>query len=461
MEWRKLIFTLILIVSIVGSFWYLYDFASKPVFHDYVSDEVWYVPASRNILHRLGVDLTYINETTGSRGVNVIFSNKSVRIKYQYEVEKIAIRYNATREKEYFKFPGVYFELPTEGFEAFLRELSMALPEGTYRIVPGFWYPDKENIQNYLNTEHPFLGKDLIMIGMLLEDRPVNWRLPGIIAFLLTALLVTAATYRIGGSYLAALIALVFTLTDPTLEAMSVVAMLDIYVALGVSLFVFLLVLERNRLAAFALGLAGASKLSGGFGWPVLFVRALKRSENLVDFLMTAFLLPALGFLLPNVPAMIVVGPVDWFRAILGSFRWHLSDKGGHPAASPVWEWFINGKAFALHYDPNVFAGTDPYLLMAMVILVFAMPWLHRRREKILEPFGVFWFTVLFFILQYALGGTTQFSFYATALVPPAAVVMGVSLNELLRWEAFRDSLRVYREWIAGILSRIKTGPGR
>ncbi len=461
MDWRKVTFALILLITTAGSFWYVYDFASQPVFHDYVSDEVWYVPASRNILHRLGVTLTYVNESSGSMGVNVIFSNQSVRIKYQYDVEKIAIRHNATYEKEYLKFPGVYFEIPPEQFDAFLDELSATVPGEAYYVVPGFWYPDKENIQNYLNTEHPFLGKDFIMLGMLLEDKPVNWRIPGIIAFVLTALLVALVTYRIGKSYLAAIIALVFTVADPTLQAMSTVAMLDIYVALGVALFVFLLAYEKDRGAAFAVGLAGAAKLSGGFGWPVLLLRAFKREKSVVGFLLTILVLPALGFLIPNVPAMVAVGPEKWFDDLLGSFKWHLSNKGGHPAASPVWEWFVNRKAFALHYDPNVFAQTDPFLLLAMVLFILALPWLYRRRGGLLAPFGVFWSTTLLFLLQYLLGGTTQFSFYATALVPPAAVVMGVALRELLRWEAFTDSLWLYLEWLFEIRDRIRLRLGR
>ena len=454
MDWRKLVFTLILIASMIGSFWYLYDFASKPVFHDYVSDEVWYVPASRNILHRLGVDLTYINGTTGSRGVNVIFANESTQAKYAYTVGEIALEHNATYELTYYNFPGLYFEIPSENFQPFLKSLAETLPNGSYYVVPGFWYPDKDNIQNYLNTEHPFLGKDFIMLGMLFGDRPINWRVPGIIAFALIQLLVALAAYKISGSYLAALIALVFTVADPTLEAMSFIAMLDIYVALFVSLFIFLLAYDRDRWGAFAVGLAGATKLSGGFGWPVLLIRAFKREKSLLRFLAVAFLLPALGFLIPNIPGMAAVGPVEWLNQFLGSFRWHLSDKGGSQNAAPVWWWFVDKNPFPLHFNPNVFAQTDPVLLLSMVLFILALPWLYRRKGKILEPFGVFWFTVLFFLLQYALGGTTQYSFYTTALVPPAAVVMGVSLNELLRWEAFTTSLRTYFEW----LIRLKDG---
>jgi predicted membrane-bound dolichyl-phosphate-mannose-protein mannosyltransferase len=104
----------------------------------------------------------------------------------------------------------------------------------------------------------------------------------------------------------------------------------------------------------------------------------------------------------------------------------------------------VNYKPFPFHFNPNVFASTDPVLLLGMVVFIFAMPWLYRRKRGILAPFMVFWSTISLFALQYVLGGKTQFSFYATVLVPPAAIVMGVTLNELLKWEAFRDSLRFY-----------------
>ena len=457
MEWKKTLFVLILLASMIGSFWYLYSFASRPVFHNYVSDEVWYVPASRNVLHRLGVELTYINETTGSRGVNIIFANESDDARYGYTVGEIALQYNATRELTYYSFPGLYFEIPPKNFQPFLNALKDTLPKGSYYVVPGFWYPDKENIQNYLNTEHPFLGKDFIMTAMLFGDRPINWRIPSIIAFVLLQPLVALAAYRISRSYLAALIALVFTVADPTLEAMSFVAMLDIYVALFVSLFVFLLAYDRDRWAAFAVGLASATKLSGGFGWPVLFIKVLRKEKSLPRFLAVAFLLPITGFLIPNIPAMVAIGPLEWLNQFLGSFRWHLSNKGGSPESSPVWWWFIDKNPFPLHFDPNVFASTDPVLLLSMVVFILALPWLYRRKRGILEPFGVFWFTVLFFLLQYALGGTTQYTFYTTALVPPAAVVMGVALNELLHWEAFTTSLRTYREWFFKAKDRLSS----
>lgn len=72
-------FVAVVALTMIGTIWYSYSFASRPDLNDYIGDEVWYVPASRNILHRLGVDVFYIHN--GSYGVNVVFSNTSAKIK--------------------------------------------------------------------------------------------------------------------------------------------------------------------------------------------------------------------------------------------------------------------------------------------------------------------------------------------------------------------------------------------
>jgi len=457
MDKRRAVFIALVILIMASSFWYTYRIAAG--IDDYIGDEVWYVSASRNMLHRLGFELHYCNN--GSEGVNVIFSNSSAKIQYLPMVDYYATVAGATTNKEYRQFPGVYYEIPEEKFEEFLERISTAVPADAYYTLPGYWYPDKENIQEYLNLEHPFLGKDFIMLGMLIEDSPATWRIPGLLVFLLTQLLVLLATWKITRSYLASLIAIVFTAADPVLQATAVAAMLDIYVAFGVALFVFFLAYRKTRTAGAALGFAAAAKLSGAFGWPVLVYRALKEEKSLPKFLLTVTLIPAVAFLTPNIPAILVVGPEEWLRNFLGSFRWHLSYKGPNPNTSPFWEWFINYRPFTLHFDPNIFAQTDPFLLLAMVLFILAMPWLYRRKEGILEPFLAFWSTVGFFALQYALGGKTQFSFYATVLVPPAAVVMGVALNELMRWEAFRESIAFYLERLLDAWGWLRRKVGR
>ncbi|MBP1910831.1 dolichyl-phosphate-mannose--protein mannosyltransferase [Thermococcus stetteri] len=447
----RVVFVAVVALTMIGTIWYSYSFASRPDLKDYIGDEVWYVPATRNILHRLGVNVFYVNN--GSYGVNVVFSNTSVKMEYISIADWAASLSGAKYRREYMNFPGVYYEIPAENYKGFIKRLESDLPEGSYDVIPGFPYPDKENIHKYLNTEHPFMGKDLIMISMvLLGDKPISWRIPGIIEFALIELVVVLVTYRVSRSYMASLIALLFIAADPTLQATAVTAMLDIHVAFFVALFVLAVVYGRELLSAVLLGLAGATKLSGAFGWPVHLWKCLKSENSFPKFFTKVAIIPGVVFLVPELPAIKAIGFEEWLREFLGSFKWHLSYKGPNPNTSPFWQWFIDYRPFPFHFNPNVFASTDPVLLMGMVVMILALPWVHRKKPRVSEPFFIFWSTVGLFALQYLLGGKTQFSFYATVLVPPAAVSMGVFVNEIIKWEAFKESLGFYTTKIQEVI---------
>lgn len=501
MNLRKKLYFVAVAAIIIGTFWYSYEKASSAELYDYIGDEVWYIPAARNVLHKLGVELHYVNETTNSEGINIISSGTTIRgyvkvsafgleftrpytrnvnlqtppilsklgIKLEFiplnetqapdfdetkfKIETIARKYNYTCYKPYSNFDGVYYEIPRENIEKFIEELKSI--EGV-EIVKGFQYPDKENIQNYLNTEHPFLGKDIIMLGMLIEDKPIFWRLPGLIEHAIINILVFLAAYKISKSYLAAFIALVFSAFDPLLYATSLAAMLDIHVTFFTAVFMYLLISEKYYSSGLSIGLAAATKLNGAFPYPILLIKSLKNRIRIKEIVLSAFLVPSIGFLLPQIAIIKAIGFFPWLSEFIGSFGWHLSYKGDHPANSPFWEWFISLKPFPFHYNPDIFAATDPILMLSMVVFIFAIPYAAVRRRKLLVPFGIFWSTIAFYGLQWVLGGKTQFSFYAAPLVPPGAVTLGVMAYDIIKWEYFERSLRMYWEWIKGILEQIK-----
>lgn len=501
MNLRKKLYFVAVAAIIIGTFWYSYEKASSAELYDYIGDEVWYIPAARNVLHKLGVELHYVNETTNSEGINIISSGTTIRgyvkvsafgfeftrpytrnanpqtpailsklgIKLEFiplnktqtsdfdetkfKIETIARKYNYTCYKPYSNFDGVYYEIPRENIEKFIEEVKSI--QGV-EIVKGFQYPDKENIQNYLNTEHPFLGKDIIMLGMLIEDKPIFWRLPGLIEHAVINILVFLAAYKISKSYLAAFIALVFSAFDPLLYATSLAAMLDIHVTFFTAVFMYLLISERYYSSGLSIGLAAATKLNGAFPYPILLIKSLKNRMRIREVLLSAFLVPSIGFLLPQITIIKAIGFFPWLSEFIGSFGWHLSYKGDHPANSPFWEWFISLKPFPFHYNPDIFAATDPILMLSMVVFIFAIPYAAVRRRKLLVPFGIFWSTIAFYGLQWALGGKTQFSFYAAPLVPPGAVTLGIMAYDIIKWEYFERSLKMYWEWIKGVLERIK-----
>ncbi|AIF69267.1 hypothetical protein PAP_04265 [Palaeococcus pacificus DY20341] len=450
-ETKRIIYIAIIALSLISLFWYSYNEASSNKLKDYIGDEVWYVSASRNILHLLGAELHYFNENTSSYGVNILLPeglSEDEAYKFRLKIWRIASEYNYTLYVKYENFPAVYYDIPEENYNSFLQSVSKL----NVTLIPGFKYPDKENIQNYLNTEHPYLAKGIISLGMLIEDEPIYWRLPGIIAHLIIALLVFLAAYEISKSYLASFIAFFFVVLDPLLFATGIAAMLDIHVAFFTALFVYFMIRGSDSLTGISIGLAAATKLNGAFPYPVFFLKLLRdwrrKEKSLIDALLNGVFIPGIAFIAANIPVMVAIGAERWIRELLGSFKWHLSFKGEHPANSPFWQWFINLKPFPFHYNPDIFAYTDPILMLAMVAMIFAIPYAAKKRGKLLIPFGAFWSIIAFYALQWILGGKTQFSFYATPLVPAAAVSIGVFAKDVIKWEYFEESLGMYWEWL-------------
>ncbi len=510
MKWKGIVFLIIAGLMLASSSFYSYHLASKNGYQTYIGDEVWYVPAARNVLHRLGISVHYY--TDGKAGVNVIFKNWSDFNLYYYRVENLALDYGvpSTNVTKYKNFPGLYLLIPRKDEKSFVSEVKDRYGQYCY-VVTGYRYPDKNNIQNYLNLEHPFLGKDLIMLGMLVGDKPTDWRIPGIVAKFVIGVIVLYLTYRISRSYIGALIALGFVAFDPLLTATSVAAMLDIYVALFVAIFALFFVLKRRYLSGFSIGLAAATKLSGGFVYPLFLLAEIKRERSrgtstkdillyigltlslmvlivgygvylgglaglkylyigaaltvifsaafyflgespgtdALKFVTATFVLPVTGFILPNLVGIRLVGLSGWLRGYIGGWGWMFAPNKG-PAISPVWDWFVDANPFPFHFNPNLFARTDPILFMAMIPLIFALIYLVKKMKDYWRPFLSFWMIVLMFLVHAAYGYlrngkiSTQFSFYATPLVPLAAISVGAAMAILVRWKAFRYTLLEY-----------------
>jgi len=520
MRWRSRIFILLVIAVLTSSFYWTYQTAASV--NGYIGDEVWYVSASRNILYRLGVQVHYY--VGNYEGINVVFENKTLYNMHYYQVESMALTYfnilpsNVTELEE----AGIlYFMIPKEDVKNFTTMLKEKY--GKYcHVVPGYEYPNTSGIASYLNLEHPFLGKDFIMLAMLYEDSPLMWRLPGLIGRFLINILVLLITYRLTKSYIASFIALLFVAYDPLLNAMSEAAMLDIYVAIFVTFLMAMMIFQKRYTSSILVGMAGATKLSGAFTYPVFLLQEYLKTRkisklNFFKFLLiSAFLgvsvvmglsyysgllpwiyflssslaffvfsliffikrtntetlsqgkkliislsiLPLIGFLVPNLPAIAAVGLKEWAKGFIGSTGWMFAPNKG-PVISPVWYWFLGKNPFPLHYGPNIFAQTDPVLLILIAVLILAYPFLHRRIKYLWIPFGMFWSIVSLFLLHVLIGYLrdgkmpTQFSFYATPLVPTGAVVAGAGLGLLIRWDAFEESLIFYWNYIKKLFIKI------
>ncbi len=294
--------------------------------------------------------------------------------------------------------------------------------------ITGYPYPNKTGIHEYLNLEHPPLGKYIIAAAIILfGDKPLSWRIPSIVEGL--ALPVVALLCVLPCGTVAAVAALVVTASDPLLHAMSCVAMLDIHAAFFTALAVLAACTEHPLLSAVFLGLSGSVKAYGFFALPALAYSCRESGCSRLRSLVYTFLVPAIVYLAVNAPLIIVFGPQKWITEQLNALKWHTSNKGGHPAASPPWAWFINEKPFPLNYGPDLYASTNPFVLLAAIpctLIAFTCSGECLRRARIL--FAWFWSFIAGYVILYFAGGTTQFSFYLT----PAAMMVDAAVAAVL-----------------------------
>ena len=226
-----------------------------------------------------------------------------------------------------------------------------ALMHGGLAGTPGeSWKP-----AGVRSDAHPDLGKLAIAAGIaVFGNEPWGWRVPPALAGIALIALVFPLARRLGLTDEWALAALVLAAADPMLMLESRLAVLDMFVALGTALSVYLAlryVQAGFRLwwlvaCAAALGTAVACKWSGLLAFPAVLLiivpalvrgRARTRALQVVGVLV---LVPLGVYLLSSVPYFLAGhGPGDWLRLQehMATFGWGV--KGDRSFASPPRTW--------------------------------------------------------------------------------------------------------------------------
>ncbi|MDI3474683.1 MAG: hypothetical protein PWQ79_1595 [Thermococcaceae archaeon] len=462
MDRKVALLAYVVLISLIST----YSYTEFLELNDYIGDEVWYVSAARNILHKLGFAPKY--EEDGYYGVNLILpenvdrNNLSLKVKIWSSFSSCQnqnpghVRPPARTQVEYQNINGFYYEVREDCLESLLN-----LDEGIITIT-GYKYPDKKNIVSYLNTEHSFFGKGLIGLSMLVEDSPFFWRLPGFLERILLVFIVAYVAYALTEDHLTPAIAATIAAFDKLLLSMSVTAMLDIHVAFFAVLAMVMFLENRYGLAGIFLGLGVATKMNLAF-LPLVFTLILLKRRNYRE------LLPMIGlalaaFIVAHVPLMVAIGPEETIKQLVSSFGWHLSTKENHPAISPVWTWFYSAKDFPLHYGPDLSAEISERLFQGALVSTVFFPVLRRRRSggNLGIVYASFWAGVMFYVVHYLLGGKNQYSFYATPLVPLAAIMTAVLIREAVNWELLGELRRIFGAGLKKArLEAYLTKPGR
>ncbi len=403
---------------------------------DYISDEVWYVPAAVNVARDiLGVTiLPRLNSTT--LVYTIVYDNTSCS---KNEVESTvlhALPGSRLLNRSYEKLPAFAIAVPSidEGLVGGLVENNSCIVD----VMPGV-APDSSGINTYLNTEHPPLVKYILAASiMVLGWRPLAWRLPSFIA---AAIGLGAAAYiaylglveqkkpRMLLIVLVALILPVYVLRDPAIKAMSSVAMLDIYAAAFDAVAVAAAAKRRWRLAGLALGLSVSSKYTGGFILPLLLLAEALDTGSWRKAVADTVLLPLLVSIILWAPFAAAKGPGWLADQIASAIAWHTTSRPpGPPSTNPL-GLILGRNGFVLYYignKPYIAAVCNPGVCATSVILGAAAAvaaltgaciagWSPRRRLLLTAAASptAAW---LGYAAVYAAGNHTLYSFYSVQI---------------------------------------------
>ncbi|MCS7111366.1 MAG: glycosyltransferase family 39 protein [Ignisphaera sp.] len=468
---EKILSPILLIVIILINVWlsassalYLEQEESSRFPHakGYVSDEVWYVNAARNILRNIFRLTPKIEKPKAT----LVYAQKDgvEKAKLVAPIYNINVIYDS-----FMKINALYVEaINYNSIEIF------AARSNATDIVYGWILGDSTDINKYMNYEHPPSAKYLIALMMLIfGDRPLFWRIPSIIMGVVITLLSYLITYAILRSREVSLIASAFVAVDPMIRHLSSIAILDIHVAAFTLIAIYLALRNKLKEALLVLGFASTFKFTALTAFiPLLFIYIrdfMRRSTKFLDVLSASIeylFLAILSFvffqILLSVPIIIKTGINAWFsESVLKAISWHLSLKciGAEcPTASAPWDWFFGLNSFPLYIDTHgrvlYAAGFVPAYAISFVLLLFTLP--YRKYSTASRDA---WYVLLGLFIGYCVlwiaGSKTQYSFYAVQLTAPIYIFLIIQLYEYLDRERIALTLKAWREVFAQIWSSV------
>ncbi len=290
--------------------------------------------------------------------------------------------------------------------------------------------------EDYFNLEHPPLGKYLIALSMIVcGDRPLCWRIPGIIeAFLIPVIIYfTFARRNSTLSIITGGLGALLAGSDIIIHRDASVALLDIHLAFFTALTILALGRNHETLAAIFSGLAFMVKMSGaaavGAVFFYLILKYLSRRDYklIIKTISRTILIVFIVGLIIYSPLIAYFGPQKIISETSGALRWHTTSRPeGPPTSTPI-GWLLNTNPFVFSYSlVEASARTTSIIeLTAFIVSVIMLAWsvFLSLNKKFLNTPGSY--TLIAIFLMYAviwiLGNHTFYSFYAVQLAPAAA----------------------------------------
>jgi len=436
----------------------------------YITDEVWYVSSSRVIL--LKIFKQEPRQPTNSYNATVIFREKP----NVPQLREKAKEYNVTiREDIYFeKLNAIYISGELRSVHEFIKSLG----EIVIDVIPGWVLPDNDGINNYINWEHPPLGKYLIALVMFtLGDNPFYWRIPIAVAGALTIIFTFLALYKATSSVVASLAASLLTLLDPISRALFSIALLDGYIALFTVIALYLVFSKKYRVAVVVTLIGACFKSSALFTTiPLLLLiareEALKKSRSPVVFIESLLkygVLTAMTYILilavVSLPIMYYMGVVNWFNySVIGAAKWHASIKCTDvfrcPVSSSPWDWFMGLNSFLLYIYPDgtrLYAtGFYPLWSLSLALAVIFTPLIYTSKRIYGYVVLVFLGTLLGYVGLWIIGGRTQYSFYSIHFTPLIYINLVYVFTEIIpHRDLVKEAIKYWVDLFSNIITRI------
>ena len=321
---------------------------------------------------------------------------------------------------------------------------------------------------------HPPLGKWLIGIGIrIFGNNEFGWRFSAAIFGSFAVLLIYLIVKKLFTSeFLSITAALLFALDGLNL-VMSRVALLDIFLMVFILLAFYFLLLNNYLAVGIALGLALATKWSGGFLIPVflLFVVIENRAnlKNLLKPTAQLILLPVGVYLISwsgwifsdkgwgrNSESNLLTSLWSYHMQIL-SFHQDLVEQ--HSYQANPWSWLILGRPTSFFYEDSANCGQakcaqeilamgTPFLWWSAVFAVaitigFFITNKDRKAAIILLGFAATYLP--WFLIQ----ERTTFYFYAISTLPFLILAIIYCFNLLLESEKNKKYIKIYVALVA------------
>ena len=292
--------------------------------------------------------------------------------------------------------------------------------------------------KDYFNLEHPPVGKYLIALSMIVcGDKPLCWRLPGIIESGFIPVLLGLAFLRFpwrrnsGVEYVAALAAAAAASADPILYYSGSVAMLDIHLAFFESLSLALFMMNYRRASLIVAGLAIATKFSGAaiilafLLYDVFIGSGVRERLKLIS---EDILIPFIIYVIVMIPLAYYFGVGRLVTETINALKWHTTSRPPGPPTSTPLGWIFNSNPFFYSFYPIAMPAILNSVLhfIALVVLApLAAIGIWRDSKRVAGGPLLYAGVILTYVIVWILGNHTFYSFYSVQLTPGMAAIMG------------------------------------